>query len=171
MELAGVAHRAALSTAMPSQTNEGRSSNPYSLLCRALAGFARWCLHSRNAWSLQHRRSALWCPWHQLIAWPAPLIASCSIGCHIFCVASVPASGRVAMQMQLDWQENLPLLQLLAAIFWLGVPKFCIQTTRTLLKKSSISAESSRRDTSKSEVFSVLGALACTHDLLKVRPK
>ena len=32
-------------------------------------------------------------------------------------------------------------------------------------------AESSRRDTSKSEVFSVLGALACTHDLLKVRPK
>ena len=58
-----------------------------------------------------------------------------------------------------------------AAIFWLGVPKFGIQTTRTLQKKSSISAESSRRDTSKSEVFSVLGALACTHDLLKVRPK
>ena len=57
------------------------------------------------------------------------------------------------------------------AIFWLGVPKFGIQITRTLLKKSSISAESSRRDTSKSEVFSVLGALACTHDLLKVRPK
>ena len=57
------------------------------------------------------------------------------------------------------------------AIFWLGVPKFGIQTTRTLQKKSSISAESSRRDTSKSEVFSVLGALACTHDLLKVRPK
>ena len=60
---------------------------------------------------------------------------------------------------------------LFPAIFWLGVPKFCIQITRTLLKKSSISAESSRRDTSKSEVFSVLGALACTHDLLKVRPK
>ena len=59
----------------------------------------------------------------------------------------------------------------LTAIFWLGVPKFGIQTTRTLQKKSSISAESSRRDTSKSEVFSVLGALACTHDLLKVRPK
>ena len=58
-----------------------------------------------------------------------------------------------------------------AAIFWLGVPKFGIQITRTLQKKSSISAESSRRDTSKSEVFSVLGALACTHDLLKVRPK
>ena len=58
-----------------------------------------------------------------------------------------------------------------SAIFWLGVPKFGIQTTRTLQKKSSISAESSRRDTSKSEVFSVLGALACTHDLLKVRPK
>ena len=58
-----------------------------------------------------------------------------------------------------------------AAIFWLGVPKFGIQTTRTLQKKSSISAESSRRDTSKSEVFSVLGALAGTHDLLKVRPK
>ena len=51
------------------------------------------------------------------------------------------------------------------------MPKFGIQTTRTLQKKSSISAESSRRDTSKSEVFSVLGALACTHDLLKVRPK
>ena len=50
------------------------------------------------------------------------------------------------------------------------MPKFGIQTTRTLQKKSSISAESSRRDTSKSEVFSVLGALACTHDLLKVRP-
>ena len=49
-------------------------------------------MHSRNAWSLQHRRSALWCPWHQLIAWPAPLIASCSIGCHIFCVASVPTA-------------------------------------------------------------------------------
>ena len=59
----------------------------------------------------------------------------------------------------------------MTAIFWLGVPKFGIQTTRTLQKKSSISAESSRRDTSKSEVFSVLGALACTHDLLKVRPK
>ena len=49
-------------------------------------------MHSRNAWSLQHRRSALRCPWHQLIAWPAPLIASCSIGCHIFCVASVPTA-------------------------------------------------------------------------------
>ena len=58
-----------------------------------------------------------------------------------------------------------------SAIFWLGVPKFGIQITRTLLKKSSISAESSRRDTSKSEVFSVLGALACTHDLPKARSK
>ena len=29
---------------------------------------------------------------HQLVAWLAPLIASCSIGCHIFCVASVPTA-------------------------------------------------------------------------------
>ena len=92
MELAGVAHRAALSTAMPAQTNEGRSSNPYSLLCRALVSLAGACTLEINAWSLQHRRSALRCPWHQLIAWPAPLIASCSIGCHIFCVASVPTA-------------------------------------------------------------------------------
>ena len=67
--------------------------------------------------------------------------------------------------------EAIDVVVVPAAIFWLGVPKFGIQTTRTLQKKSSISAESSRRDTSKSEVFSVLGALACTHDLLKVRPK
>ena len=70
-----------------------------------------------------------------------------------------------------DGVFNVVLPLSCAAIFWLGVPKFGIQITRTLLKKSSISAESSRRDTSKSEVFSVLGALACTHDLLKVRPK
>ena len=57
-------------------------------------------MHSRNAWSLQHRRSALWCPWHQLIAWPAPLIASCSIGCHIFCVASVPTA---VWQCRCNW--------------------------------------------------------------------
>ena len=43
MALAGVAHRAALSTAMPAQTNEGRSSNPYSLLCRALVSLAGAC--------------------------------------------------------------------------------------------------------------------------------
>ena len=43
MELAGVAHRAALSTAMPAQTNGGRSSNPYSLLCRALVSLAGAC--------------------------------------------------------------------------------------------------------------------------------
>ena len=57
-------------------------------------------MHSRNAWSLQHRRSALRCPWHQLIAWPAPLIASCSIGCHIFCVASVPTA---VWQCRCNW--------------------------------------------------------------------
>ena len=74
--------------------------------------------------------------------------------------------ARVNLHFLVSWSSLI-----CSAIFWLGVPKFCIQITRTLLKKSSISAESSRRDTSKSEVFSVLGALACTHDLLKVRPK
>ena len=43
LKLAGVAHRAALSTAMPPQINEGRSSNPYSLLCRALVSLAGAC--------------------------------------------------------------------------------------------------------------------------------
>ena len=43
MILAEVAHRAALSTAMPPLINEGRSSNPDSLLCRALVSLAGAC--------------------------------------------------------------------------------------------------------------------------------
>jgi hypothetical protein len=38
---------------------------------------------------------ALWCPWHQLVAWPAAaaaLIVRCSVGCHIVCVASIPTA-------------------------------------------------------------------------------
>ena len=46
LKLAEVARRAALSTAMPPLINEGRSSNPDSLLCRALVSLA-------GAWTLE----------------------------------------------------------------------------------------------------------------------
>ena len=59
----------------------------------------------------------------------------------------------------------------LAGHFLVRRAKIRYSDNQNTSEKSSISAESSRRDTSKSEVFSVLGALACTHDLLKVRPK
>ena len=81
-------------------THKRRAKQQPGLAALPRAGCARWCLPSRNAWSLQHRRSALRCPWHQLIAWPAPLIASCSIGCHIFCVASVPTA---VWQCRCNW--------------------------------------------------------------------